>query len=106
MDLPSLHTHLKRQQKKVRNVNAKKKEVIYFTTGALTVTNIMLTAVVLIIDEFWFLSVSTSDVHKRWTFIWNYFNCVVLNASGHGAVAQIKGFILLIENGFTTVRYD
>lgn len=64
----------------------------------------MLTAVVLIVGQNWFLSVSTCDVLKRWTFIWNYFNCVVLNASGHGAVAQNKGFILLIENGFTTVR--
>lgn len=66
---------------------------------ALTVTNIMLTAVVLIVCENGFLSVSTSDVLKRWTFIWNYFNCVVLNASGHGAVAENKGFILLFDSG-------
>lgn len=104
MDLPSLHTHLKREQKKVRNLNAKKEEVILFTNETLTVTNILLTTVVLIVRENWFLSVSTSDVLKRWTFIGNYFNCVVLNASGHGAVAQNKGFILLIENGSTTVR--
>lgn len=58
----------------------------------------MLTAVVLIVRENWFLSVGTSDVLKGWTFIWNDFNCVVLNASGHGAVAQNKRFILLIGN--------
>lgn len=65
---------------------------------ALTVTNIMLTAVVLIVHENRFLSISTSDVLKRWTLIWNYFNRIVLDASGHGAVAQNKGLILLIES--------
>lgn len=73
-------------------------------TETLTVTNVMLTAVVLIVRKNWFLPISTCDVLKRWTFIWNYFNCVVLDASGHGAVAQKKGLILLIENGVTVVR--
>lgn len=66
----------------------------------------MLTAIVLIVDQNWFLSVSTGDVLKWWTFIWNYFNCVVLNASGHGAVAKNKGFILLVKNRFTSGRLD
>lgn len=66
----------------------------------------MLTAVVLIVLKNWFLPISTSDVLKRRTFIWNYFNCVVLDAFGHGAVAQNKGLILLIENGATVERQD
>lgn len=73
-------------------------------TETLTVTNIMLTAVVLIVHKNRFLPIRTSDDLKRWTFIWNYFNCIVLDASGHGAVAQNKGLILLIENGVTAVR--
>lgn len=56
-------------------------------TETLTVTNIMLTAVVLIIRKNWFLPISASDVLEWWTFIWNYFNRIVLDASGHGAVA-------------------
>lgn len=73
-------------------------------TETLTVTNRIFTAAVLIVRSNWFHSISTSDVLKRWTFIWNYFNCIVLDASGHGAVAQKKGLILLIENGVTVVR--
>ena len=55
----------------------------------------MLTAEVFVIHENWFLFIGTSDALKGGTFIWNYFNYIVLNASGHGAVAQIEGFILL-----------
>lgn len=54
----------------------------------LTVTSRIVAAEVLIIQNNWFLSIGTSNVLNRWTFIWNYFNCIVLNASGHGAVAQ------------------
>lgn len=54
----------------------------------LTVTSRIIAAVVFIIQNNWFLSIGTSDVLNRWTLIWNYFNCIVLNASGHGAVAQ------------------
>lgn len=54
----------------------------------LTVTSRIIAAVELIIQNNWFLSIGTSDVLNRWTLIWNYFNCIVLNASGHGAVAQ------------------
>lgn len=61
---------------------------ILLTTEWLTVTSVMLAAVILIIHKNWFLSIGTSDVLKGWTFIWNYFNCIVLNASGHGTVAQ------------------
>lgn len=61
---------------------------ILLTTEWLTVTSVMLAAVVLIIHKNWFPFIGTSDVLKGWTFIWNYFNCIVLNASGHGAVAQ------------------
>lgn len=56
----------------------------------------MLAAAVLIIHKNWFLSIGTSDVLNGWTFIWNYFNCVVLNASGHGAVAQKEGLVVLM----------
>lgn len=65
------------------------KYVLYpFNHKWLTVTGIMLAAVVLIIHKNWILSIGTSDVFKGWTLIWNYFNCVVLNASGHCTVAQ------------------
>lgn len=69
---------------------------ILLTTERLTVTSVMLAAVVLIIHKNGFLSIATSDVLKGWTFIWNYFNCIVLNAPGHRTVAQEEGLILLM----------
>lgn len=62
----------------------------------LTVTSVMLTAVELIINQNWFLSIGTSDVLKGWALIGNYFNCIIFNASGHGAVAQKEGLVLLV----------
>lgn len=62
----------------------------------LTVAGIMLAAVVLIIDQNWFLSVGTGDILKWRTFIWNNFDRVVFNAFSHGAVAQYKCLILLM----------
>lgn len=64
----------------------------------------MLAAVVLVIHKNWFLSIATSDVLKGWTFIWNYFNCIVLNALGHGTVTQKEGLVLLMEKEKTIVE--
>ena len=56
----------------------------------------MLAAVVLVIHKNWvFVSVGTSDGLDGWTFIWKDYNCIVLKAFGHGAVAEIECLILL-----------
>lgn len=62
----------------------------------LTVTSIILAAVILIIQKNRFLSIATRNLHKGRTFIRNNFNCIVLNASCHGAIAQKEGLVLLV----------
>lgn len=61
----------------------------------LTVTFIMLAAVIFIVNENRSFSIGTSYVFQGWTFIGNYLNSIVSDTFGHGAVAILKGLILL-----------
>ena len=65
----------------------------------LTVTHIVFATIVLIINKNWIHPIGTSDVLKGWTFIQNYFNGIILNASGHCTVANQKCFVLLTFRG-------
>lgn len=65
----------------------------------LTVTGVMLAAVVFIIYQDWFLSVGTCYVLEWRTFKWDNLNDVVLDAPRHGAVTQDESLVgLVIKN--------
>lgn len=62
----------------------------------LTVTLVILAAVMLIIHKHRFFAIFTGDVLQWRAFKWDNFNNVVFYAPRHGAVTQDEGLICLV----------
>lgn len=65
-------------------------------TSILTVTLVILAAVMLIINKHRFFAIFTSDVLQWRAFKWDNFNYVVFYAPRHGAVTKDEGLVCLV----------
>ncbi len=65
-------------------------------TSLLTVTCVILAAVMLIIYQHWIFAIFTGDVLQWRAFKWDNFNDVVFYAPCHGAITKEKGLVDLV----------